>query len=145
MKVVLLQNIMGLGHAGEIKLVNDGYATNYLLPQQKAAIATPANINKIQIRHQSLEQKQDEYGHFFNVLNNQTISFVRKVSAKDHLFAAVTANDVVALILEKYKLTINSKWLRNMVAYKELGEHPAQIYLPDQKIINIKILISKET
>src|SRR5690242_9992998 len=42
MKVILLQDVDGLGKAGDLKEVANGYARNYLLPRQFAAAATPA-------------------------------------------------------------------------------------------------------
>ena len=44
MKVILLENITSLGVKGDIKNVSDGYASNFLLPQKKALIASLQNI-----------------------------------------------------------------------------------------------------
>ncbi len=44
MKVILLQDVDGLGKAGDLKEVANGYARNYLLPRQLAAGATPALV-----------------------------------------------------------------------------------------------------
>ena len=41
MKVVLLQNVAGLGEAGEVKEVADGYGRNFLLPKGLAEFASP--------------------------------------------------------------------------------------------------------
>ncbi len=40
MKVILLENVVGLGKAGEIKNVRDGYARNYLIPKKLVEVAT---------------------------------------------------------------------------------------------------------
>ncbi len=50
MKVVLTQEVKGLGQPGQIKEVADGYARNYLLPQGLATIATPGTIKEVEQR-----------------------------------------------------------------------------------------------
>ena len=63
MKVILLQDVEGLGKAGDLKDVANGYARNYLLPRQLAAGATPSLVANRQ-QHIAAEQrkieKQDE-------------------------------------------------------------------------------------
>lgn len=50
MKVILLQEVQGLGVAGDIKNVSDGYAQNFLFSKQLALVATEANIDMISKR-----------------------------------------------------------------------------------------------
>jgi large subunit ribosomal protein L9 len=47
MKIILLKEVKGLGIAGEIKNVSDGYAQNFLFPQDLALTATDANIELV--------------------------------------------------------------------------------------------------
>jgi large subunit ribosomal protein L9 len=52
MKVILKQNIKGVGNAGEVKEVSDGYARNYLFPRNLAVIADAGALKKLaQQRH----------------------------------------------------------------------------------------------
>ena len=63
MKVILLQDVAGLGKAGDLKEVANGYARNYLLPRQMAAGATPALISNREQRVAAEKRKvvkQDE-------------------------------------------------------------------------------------
>ena len=46
MKVILFQDIVKIGTAGEVKEVANGFARNYLLPRQIAHLATPANLKR---------------------------------------------------------------------------------------------------
>ena len=50
MKVILLQDVEGLGKAGDLKDVANGYARNYLMPKKFAAAATPSLIANRQQR-----------------------------------------------------------------------------------------------
>lgn len=60
MNVILLDNVENLGHIGDLVKVKSGYGRNYLLPQGKAALATPANIKAIEIRRSELEKTAAE-------------------------------------------------------------------------------------
>ena len=50
MKVILVKAVPQLGQSGEIKIVSDGYARNYLFPNGLALIATVKNILEIKKR-----------------------------------------------------------------------------------------------
>ena len=61
MEVILLQKVANLGGIGDRVKVRPGFARNFLLPQGKATMATPANIAKFEARRAELERvAQDE-------------------------------------------------------------------------------------
>ena len=59
MKVILLDNIKGVGKKDEIINANDGYARNYLLPKNFAIEATKENLLKLQAKKKSAENKKN--------------------------------------------------------------------------------------
>jgi len=60
MNVILLDNVENLGKIGDLVKVKPGYGRNYLLPQGKAALATPENIKQIEVRRVELEKAAAE-------------------------------------------------------------------------------------
>ena len=60
MNVILLDNVENLGSIGDLVKVKPGYGRNYLLPQGKAALATPENIKEIEARRAELEKAAAE-------------------------------------------------------------------------------------
>lgn len=56
MNVILLDKIANLGNIGDLVKVKPGYGRNFLLPQGKAALATPKNIKEIEVRRTELEK-----------------------------------------------------------------------------------------
>ena len=56
MNVILLENVENLGDIGDLVKVKPGYGRNYLLPQGKAALATPENMKEIEARRAELEK-----------------------------------------------------------------------------------------
>lgn len=60
MNVILLDNVENLGRIGDLVTVKSGYGRNFLIPQGKAALATPANVKAIDVRRVELEKAAAE-------------------------------------------------------------------------------------
>ncbi|MGB5325888.1 MAG: 50S ribosomal protein L9 [Pseudomonadales bacterium] len=60
MNVILLENVENLGGIGDLVNVKAGFGRNYLLPQGKAALATPANMKQVEARRAELEKAAAE-------------------------------------------------------------------------------------
>ena len=60
MNVILLEAVENLGSIGDLVKVKPGYGRNYLLPQGKAALATPKNIKEIEARRAEFEKAARE-------------------------------------------------------------------------------------
>ena len=56
MNVILLDNVENLGNIGDLVKVKPGYGRNFLIPQGKAALATPGNMKQIEARRAELEK-----------------------------------------------------------------------------------------
>lgn len=144
MRVILLENILSLGKKGETKEVNDGYAMNYLLPHKKAIVATVSNIFKLQQALVSPQAKTESYQKIYKILNNQSVSFSRKVSDKGHLFQAIGPLDISTAVAENYNINLKSKWFKRPLHFKALGEFQAEINIPEQPVLTLRINIKAE-
>ena len=60
MKVILKQDVQGLGKKGDVKEVANGYARNYLLPRGLAVEATPSNLKTLQAEKQKEQQQAEQ-------------------------------------------------------------------------------------
>lgn len=60
MNVILLETVENVGGIGDLVTVKPGFGRNYLLPQGKAALATPENMKKIEARRAELEKAEAE-------------------------------------------------------------------------------------
>lgn len=148
MKIILLDNIASLGRKGDIKHVSDGYATNYLFPQGKAAPATAQNLNNHigQTKDEDLKLKEQEnyYNKIKRTLDRSTINFSAKVSENNILYQGISIATIVDAISERYSFDLKSNWFHGTRILKEIGRHRLNINLPNgQKFsiyINIKSL-----
>src|SRR5258707_12955591 len=98
MEVILKEDVLKLGHRGDVVKVAEGYGRNYLLPRKLAIEATSGNKAVIEQMRQSSVRKTAVEKADANALSKQleavTLTFHRKVGDKDHLFGSVTSSDV---------------------------------------------------
>ena len=89
MEVILKEDVLKLGHRGEVVKVAEGYGRNYLLPHKLAIEATTANRAVIEQMKQSSVRKSAVEKTAADALAQQldgtALSFQRKVGEKDHL------------------------------------------------------------
>lgn len=113
MKVILLQNVEGLGAAGDLKEVANGYARNYLLPRRLAAGATPALVaNRAQ--RVAAEQRKREKQHEANQqlaerLGQVSLTFKARVGSQGRLYGSITSQDIASALRTAENLTIDRR------------------------------------
>ncbi|HLG60469.1 MAG TPA: 50S ribosomal protein L9 [Ktedonosporobacter sp.] len=113
MKVILLQNVEGLGAAGDLKEVSNGYARNYLLPRRLAAGATPALVaNRAQrvAAEQRKREKQDETNRqLAERLGEVSLTFKARVGSQGRLYGSITSQDIASALRTAENLTIDRR------------------------------------
>jgi large subunit ribosomal protein L9 len=131
MKVILLQNVDGLGKAGDLKDVANGYARNFLLPQQLAAGATPALIaNRTQriATEQRRQERQAELNRqLAERLSEVKITFKAKVGSQGRLYGSITSQDVAAALRDAEKITIDRRTIELPEAIRALGTYSVPV------------------
>ena len=99
MKVILKETINSLGIIGSEVNVAKGYARNYLLPQNKAVLATPENRKKLEHEKVKFEiqiAKEREFAEqMAQKLEGVVCKVVAKVSEENRLYGSVTVRDIV--------------------------------------------------
>lgn len=98
MNVILLDNVENLGNIGDLVKVKAGYGRNFLLPQGKAALATPANIKAIEARRVDLEKAAaDELSNAkkrAKTIEGMELVIPANAGAEDKLFGSVGPIDI---------------------------------------------------
>lgn len=102
MRVVFLDDVDGVAHAGEIKNVADGYARNYLLPRKLAAAATASTMQQAESRAKKLavEQEKTDDGAraIAEKLSGEPFVLKAKVGPEGRLFGSITASDIAEAV-----------------------------------------------
>jgi len=105
MKIILEKSYMGLGEAGDLVAVRDGYARNFLIPQKIAVTATAQNIKVFQDRSRKLAEKKEGDRKSAKILLGQleTISLLlrKRVSEDGRLYGSVTTKEIEEAFVQK--------------------------------------------
>ena len=147
MQVILKKNVSKLGTAGDLVTVKPGYARNYLLPQDLAALASTNNVREFehQKRVASLisEKERALAATVADKLSALTLTFTRKVGEQDKLFGSVTNSDIERE-LSNQGFSIDRRMIEVSSSIKQLGDHEVSIRLHKDVSISLKIEVISE-
>jgi large subunit ribosomal protein L9 len=131
MKVILLQDVDGLGKAGDLKDVADGYARNYLLRRHLAAGATPTLLanHKQQIAAQARKQEKlaEENRQLAERLAQVTLTFKARVGRQGRLYGSITSQDIAAGLRDAEGLTIDRRLIELKSPIRTVGNYPIPV------------------
>ena len=135
MKVILQKDINGLGDAGEVKEVKDGYARNYLLPRKLVLPAHAGSARAVQHQQRLLSFKAERRKKAMQELAGkmesvQEVEVGVMVGAKKKLFGSVTPL-MVARALEEKGYTIDKRKIELPDSIRALGTYKAKIKLAE--------------
>ena len=143
MKVVLNQDVKGLGKKLQIVEVSEGYARNFLLPKKLASVADGKNINeaKGKIDSQKFKKKteMEEANKNKEILEKGYIEFKHKVGEGSRLYGSVTEKDIAQAIKDKFNIDVNKKKITIKDQIKSLGTYSVNVKLYEGVIAKLKI------
>jgi large subunit ribosomal protein L9 len=130
MKVILKETINSLGIIGTEVRVADGYARNYLLPQNKAVIATPQNRKMLEQESVKFElqiaKERKLAEEMAQRLEGVVCTIAAKVSEEDRLYGSVSARDIVDA-LGSQDIIVEKRMVLLKEPIKAIGTYPVPI------------------
>jgi large subunit ribosomal protein L9 len=141
MKVIFLQDVPRVAYAGDIKEVADGYARNYLIPKQLAAVAKPGAINRVAAQQAKMAT---EFSELANKIDGLEINLKARVGANDRLFGAITAADIATELNGAAEVDIDKRKIELDKPIHQLGDYEIAIRLARDLVPKIKVTVSKE-
>lgn len=133
MKVILLEDVKGLGKKGELVNAKTGYARNFLFPNNKAKEGTKENIEQWEEEMRILAENEKEAKENAEQqkaeLEKMTVELEVKSGAGGRLFGSITSQDI-ADALKKKGVDIDKKKIELKSPLKEVGETkvPVRVY-----------------
>lgn len=146
MKVILKEDIKGLGKMGDIVNVANGYARNYLIPRKIAFEATEHNIKIIEDEKKKIEEKLQqslkEAEELAKRISEGSVTITREVGEDEKMFGSVTSADI-AEALEKEGISIDKRQIIMDKPLKKLGLFHIPIKIHPEITATLKIWIVK--
>ena len=144
-KVILKENIKGVGKKDEIVEVKDGYANNFLLNQNKAILATPENINKLKARNEKIQKHHDRdvknAKELKEVLATKEIVLKVKAGENNKVFGSISAKEIVQAVKDQLNIDIDKKKVSEDSKVKEIGVHNVELKLHSEVKANLKVRV----
>ncbi|MDA3966827.1 50S ribosomal protein L9 [Helicobacter sp. WB40] len=145
MKVLLLQDVRGLGKKGEVCEVKDGYGKNFLIAKGMASAATNEVINKYKAMQKKIAEENAEQRSLMEMtakkIEEITLKIVQKVGANGSLYGAITKEDI-ANALSEYRVEIDKKSIELKSPIKSTGIYEVEVKLGHG--INAKLKVDVE-
>ena len=144
MKVILKQDIKGVGKKDEVINANDGYARNYLFPRNLAVPADKGNLTNLQSKKSSEEHRKDLERQAAKEVSKKIEQIQLKISVKSgdngRVFGSVTSKEIAENLEKQYKIKVDKKKILLAEPIKVLGTFNIDIKLFDG--INAKLKLN---
>ena len=146
MQVILLERVEKLGQMGDVVTVKDGYARNFLLPQNKALRASKDNVARFeadrgQLEATNLAQRQEAEG-LVSRFDGLSLVILRQASEAGQLYGSVSARDVV-IGLAELGVTIERRQVLLDATIKSLGLTPVRIALHPEVTVEVAVNVAR--
>ena len=143
MKVILLNDIKGVGKKDQIIEASDGYARNYLIPKKLAVEANNDNMNKLKAKQDSNKYKKDMERKEAEEIANKFKGIMLKVRVKagenGKIVGGVTSKEIADGLKKDYNITIDKKKVMLNDTIKTLGTVVVDIKLFEGIIGKLKV------
>ena len=148
MKVILLDNIRGVGKKDQVINASDGYARNYLLPRKLAVEANSENMSKLKSKEESNKYKKDQEKALAEKLALKLAGIMLKIAVKSgengKIFGGVTSKEISDELKKQYDIEIDKKKILLNENIKTLGSFNVDIKLFEGVIGKLKIQVISE-
>ena len=146
MQVILLESLNKLGKAGEVVAVKDGYAKNYLIPQNKAIVANKANLADLKNKISKINSDNDiriaEAKNIKENLDGKTYEVQIEANDEGVLYGSINQQQIIQLISNETN-NINADSIV-VPQIKNIGEYSVIIRLYEEIAATITLSVIKK-
>lgn len=146
MEVILLERVGKLGAVGDTVRVKDGFARNYLIPQQKVLRATKENKIIFEEKRALIEQenndKRTRAQEASKSVDNLIVTIIRQAGEDGRLFGSVNSRDI-ALAAQEKGTEIKRDTIVLLTPIKALGIHPVRVSLHADVNVTVNVNVAR--
>jgi len=148
MKVILKQDVKGLGKKESLVEVNDGYARNFLFPRGLAVEATANNINIMKTRNEAEKaRKAKELASARELaarINELTLVIRTKSGENGKLFGSITGKDIADKLKSDFGIDIDKKKIVLQEPIKTLGTTAVDVKLYPEVSARLTVKVEEQ-
>jgi len=146
MEVILLERVEKLGGIGDVVTVKNGFARNFLLPNNKALRANESNRKLFETNRAKIEadnaERRSEAEKAATGVDGKTVQLIRQASNTGQLYGSVSARDIVeALEGEGAKVAKSQIVLERPI--KAIGLHEVRVALHAEVSVTVKVNVAR--
>jgi len=148
MEVLLLKDVPGIGTAGQVKKVAEGYARNYLLPKKLAIPATSGAVKQAEGIKQAAARREaktlGEAQELAKILEQTTLTFTAKAGEGDRLFGSITSADIADMLATDKHINVDKRKIELPNPIKELGERKVAIKIHPEVNAKVTVIVERQ-
>jgi large subunit ribosomal protein L9 len=148
MRVILLDNVEGIGKKGDTRDVRDGYGRNFLVPRGLAIPATAGNMKKIHEQAKVIMYKKEKdlktAGFLKQRIEETPVVIKKKTGVDGKLFGSVTAKEIAEAVKKTIDIDIDRRSLRLDESIKSTGVHTVEVHLEKDISAQLRLEIEEE-
>ena len=147
MKIILKEDYESLGKSGEVIIVKNGFARNYLIPKGVAYQATKGNLRRFEEEKKHIivitEKEKRQAEQLADMLEKVSCTISVAVGEEDKLFGSVTSQDINESLIEK-GIEIDKRKIQLEEPIKNLGIYSIPVKLHPEVTATVKVWVVKK-
>lgn len=145
MKVILMDNIKGVGKKDQIINASDGYARNFLFPKKLAVEANNENLAKLKSQNEAKaykkETEKNEAKKIAEKIEKTTLKITVKAGENGKIFGGVTAKEIAEELKKQNQIEVDKKKIMLSETIKNIGTFTVDIKLYEGIVAKLKLNI----
>jgi len=147
-RIVLVEDVENVGLAGDIKVVKNGYARNFLIPRGMAVLASKSELQRIESLRKVAEVKRQKFASemevFAKQLDGQTVTLHAKVGPTGRLYGSVTSQMIAEAVSKLTGQQISHRRVALSTPLRDLGDHTVTLRLAEGVTAGITVKVEPE-
>jgi len=148
MIVILIKDVKGVGKAGDVVKVSDGYARNLLLPKGLATEATEGNVRNLEkqkaIQEANRQKELSEARELAERIAQVKVSIATKSGEAGRLFGSITTKDIADALSEQHKITIDKRKFVLENPIKHTGDFELDVKVYPEVTAKLKVTVTAQ-
>lgn len=145
MKVILKQDIKGVGKKDQVINAADGYARNFLFPKKLAVPADSGNMNNLKAKNESIAYRKGEdlkeAKEIAEKMKSITVKIEVKAGENGRLFGAVTAKEIAEALKRDFNIIVDKKKVLLSESIKVAGVSKVDIKLNEGIMAKVTVMV----